>query len=103
MSEYGPEFDEFSRRCREELLPKIKDSDICMSIVPNDTDIKFAVELGLSIMLNKPIVALIPPGRKIPEKLARVVDRFVELDLNDPSGRQRLEEVLREMTGETEN
>jgi hypothetical protein len=40
---------------------------------------------------------VIPPGTAIPEKLARVVDRFVELDLRDPSGKQRLTEVLQEM------
>ena len=103
MSEYGPEYDEFVRRCREELVPKIAGSDIFVSITPESpdkVDIKFAVELGLAIMLNKPICAVIRPGTKVPEKLTRVVDRFVELDLNDPTQKTRLTDALQEMLDE---
>jgi hypothetical protein len=98
---YGPEFDEFVERVHKELVPKVEGSDIFVSITPSSPDkldIKFAVELGLAIMLDKPIVAVIPPGAEVPEKLARVVDRFVELDLKDPTGRERLAEALKEIT-----
>lgn len=36
--------------------------------------------LGLAIALDKPIIMVCPPGYKVPEKLAKVVDRFVEYD-----------------------
>jgi len=99
-SEYGPEFDRFVDRCRKELVPKIEGSDIFISVTPMNkekVDIKFAVELGLAIMYNKPIVAVITPGTEIPEKLTKVVDRFVELDLKDPKGAERLQETIEEM------
>ncbi len=100
MSEHGEEFDRFAKRVHEELIPKIEGSNIFVSITPmskEQVDVKFAVELGLAIMLDKPIIGVIRPGTKIPEKLSRVVDRFVELDLNDPTGRQRLMESIQDM------
>lgn len=98
-----PSFQRFENHVRESLIPKIEDTNLFVSIVPiapNKVDVKFAVELGLAIMYDKPIVAVIAPGTPIPEKLSRVVDRFVELDLRDPTGRERLVAVLKEMTEE---
>jgi hypothetical protein len=93
------DFDEFAASVRAELIPKLKDSSVFLSIIPeNDIDVKFAVELGVAIMLDKPIIACIRPGTKIPEKLARVVDRFVEIDPNSSDWHDRLKDVLTEMT-----
>lgn len=102
MSEYGPEFDRWVKRVREELIPKIAGSNLFVSCTPmnaEEVDVKFAVELGLAIMLDKPIVAVIRPGTKIPEHFSRVVDRFVELDLSDPKGQELLTAVVKEMLG----
>lgn len=103
--EYGPEFDKFVDRCRKELVPKIKDSGAFISITPSSpekVDIKFAVELGLAIMYDKPIISVIAPGTPIPEKLARVVDKFVEMDFSggeftDPTQQDRLMEAVEEV------
>lgn len=93
--DYGPEFERWAARVRRELLPMIEGSRAVISIVPTgEPDVKFAVELGLAIMLDKPIVAAIEPGTRVPEKLARVVDRFVEIDFGDPSFRQRLADAV---------
>lgn len=35
--------------------------------------------LGLAVTLDKPIIVICPPGCKVPDKLAKVVDRFIEL------------------------
>lgn len=60
-------------------LPKlIGGSKVSISIVPDDVDPKFAVELGYMIMLNKPIIVVVPPGRSVPDKLAQVADRIVQ-------------------------
>jgi hypothetical protein len=95
----NPEFREFEDRVNRELVPKIEQSNIFVSIVPmskEQVDVKFAIELGLAIMLNKPIIAVIKPGTEIPEKLSRVVERFVELDMNAPDMGERLTEVIQE-------
>jgi len=100
--EFGPGWAEYKKRVREELIPKIEGSSLFVSLVPSadKVDIKFAVELGLAIMYDKPLIACVAPGVKISEKLSRVVDRFVELDLNDPTGRERLTEVIKDMAAD---
>ncbi len=44
--------------------------------------------LGLAVVLDKPIVLACPPGLPIPDKVARVVDRFVEW--NDDQAKMQL-------------
>ncbi len=94
-----PEWREYVKHVRENVVPQVEGSSLFISLCPHPdkVDVKFAVELGLSIMYNKPILAVIAPGTPIPEKLARVVDRFVELDLNDPTQKDRLTAVIEEM------
>lgn len=81
-----PGFREWAERVRVHVLPKLDASALSVSLVPTgETDIKFAVELGLSIMLDKPIIAVVQPGSRVPERLVRVADRIVEADLS-PGG-----------------
>ncbi|TWT91418.1 hypothetical protein [Neorhodopirellula pilleata] len=63
----------------------IERSRVVVSIAsdPSKFDVKFAVETGIAVLLDKPIIAVVRPGTKIPEKLARVVDRFVEYNENN--------------------
>jgi len=92
----------FERHVRETLVPKIRDSHVFVSIVPTGkTDVKFAVELGLGIMYNKPIIGVVQTGAEIPEKLSRVVDRFVEMDLNGSNSdlSERLGNAITELMG----
>lgn len=98
----NPEFRAWARRVKEELVPKIEGSTVFASIVcePANVDPKFAVELGCAVMLNKPIIALIRPGLPIPEKLAAVVDRFVELNPEHPeTASEAIREAVAELTG----
>lgn len=87
-----PEFKAWAKRVRAHVLPQISDSALTVSLVPEgETDIKFAVELGLSVMLDKPIIAVVQPGTKVPEHLVRVADRIVEADLGDPGGAAKIQ------------
>jgi len=105
-SQYGPEFDKWVQRIRKELIPKISESAVFVSVTPSspeEVDVKFAVELGLAIMMDKPIIATCRPGTKIPAKFAAVVDRFVEMDCdNMPESSQRLAEVIKDLIQEKE-
>jgi hypothetical protein len=58
----------------------IEGSAVGVSIVPTDpdgVDVKFAVELGLMIMMDKPICLVVQPGTEIPAHLKRVADEIV--------------------------
>lgn len=80
-----PESRAWAQQVLDEVGPMIRDSAATISLVPDNAgldDIKFAVELGLSIMLDKPIIVGVVPGRQIPAALARVAVEIVELDLD---------------------
>lgn len=91
-----PEARAWAQRVLTELVPMIDGSAVSVSIVPSDEgDVKFAVELGLSIMLDKPIILAVVPGRTIPEHLARVADEIVELDTTSPLAAIRIHDAVK--------
>jgi hypothetical protein len=99
-----PTFLAYAKRVRRELIPKLEASSITVSLIPEgETDVKFAVELGLSIMMDKPIIAVVKPGVKMPNKLALVADRIVEGDITTDDGRKRLAATLKEVVDELNN
>lgn len=96
MNDQGS-FEQWARRVLDDLVPKIRDSAVTVSLVPtNEADVKYAVELGLSIMLDKPIILLVRPGTRVPERLIRVADRIVEFDGSKAEGlADAIEDVMR--------
>ncbi len=81
----------------ENLYPKMDSSGMVMSLVPDGKpDAKFCVELGMAIMLDKPIISVVMPGRVIPERLKRVSDRIVTGDMKTKAGREELSRKLAE-------
>jgi hypothetical protein len=90
-----PEFREWEAEVQESLIPKIENSAATVSLVPRgETDVKFALELGLSIMLNKPILAVVHPTSKVPERLRRVADEIVVADLETAAGQKTVRAAL---------
>lgn len=90
-----PEAREWAQRVRTELVPKLRESALTVSLVPRgDSDVKFAVELGMSIMLDKPIIAVVAPGAKVPDKLVQVADLIVEGDVTDPGFGGRIQAAV---------
>ena len=91
----SPEFQRYAKRVREELEPMMKDSAVCVSILPSgETDVKFAVELGYMIMLDKPIIVVVQPGSKVPAKLTKVADIIVEGSVADPDFQDRFKAAI---------
>jgi hypothetical protein len=75
-----PEVRAWAQQVRDELVPMLRDSAATVSIVPaGKTDVKFAVELGFSIMLGKPIILAITPSMQVPDKLLAIADAVVEI------------------------
>lgn len=65
----------------DDMVPKMEDSAVVMSLVPDaeQLDVKFAVELGAAIMLDKPILAIAFGETVLSRKLRRVADEVVIL------------------------
>jgi predicted cupin superfamily sugar epimerase len=88
------EWMEYAERVTRELVPMIADSAITMSIVPKTPDVKVAVELGFMILMDKPIIAIVPTGTTISDKMAKVADVVLEGDINDPGFQERLKAAI---------
>ena len=95
------EWDRFVEHFRRDALEKMTDSAFVMSIVPTEggLDVKFAVELGAAIMLNKPIMAIVQPGATVPDKLRLVCEEIVEADLDLEEGRKKITAAISRIMG----
>lgn len=82
---------------RRDTLPGIDQSAYFLTITPaGEPDVKLAVEVGLALLLDKPIIAVVPAGRTIPAKLAAVADRIVETgDIDTYDGQRELARRVR--------
>lgn len=96
---YGPATGRFFRRAERELLPKLRESAAFLGISPPDDltpDPKFCLELGMAIMLGKPIIILVARGRSLPRDSAlfRVADEVVtNVDMDD-AGADRVQDAV---------
>ena len=95
------EWDEFVDYTRTKTIENMANSAFVMSLVPEGkSDIKFSVELGLAIMMDKPILIVARKGVAVPEKLRKVADEVVELteDLDTEAGQVELSVKIRDMS-----
>ena len=92
----APEFQKFAEDVMTGMYPKLKGSVMTVSLVPDQGDVKFWVELGASIMMDKPLISVVLHEREIPEKLRAVSDEIVVAPdgLDDPAARERMEAAI---------
>jgi hypothetical protein len=94
----GEGWEAYAKSVREDLIPKIDSSAITVSLAPDGQgDVKYAVELGFSIMMDKPILVVISPGQQIPPKLRVVADAIVEADITTTTGQRDLQRAIESM------
>lgn len=92
----------WARHVLEEMAPNMAESAACISLVPSDGvgDVKFWVELGAMICMDKPIVVVAMGDTVIPPKLALVADEVVRLPEGvNPAGGDALAAAVRRVTG----
>lgn len=89
------EAQDWIKHCAQEMIPKMADSAICVSLVTGNSakDIKFCVELGAMIMMDKPVVVVATEGQTISKKLAAVADEIVFLPAGDPHGQEAAQRI----------
>jgi len=79
------EFRHWADDMRARLIPKMRGSASVLMIAPKmeeKFDIEFALQIGASILLEKPLILLVDRKRNIPPKLRAIADRIIETDLN---------------------
>ena len=91
-----PEIKRWAKHVREVVVPMIEDSDVVISIAPRgEPDIKFCVELGMSIMLNKPIVVVARQRKDVPPQLWLIADSVIIGDITDPNFQEEMAAKLK--------
>lgn len=83
-----PEVRAWMQRAIDELVPKLRESAATISVVPDVVglgDIKFALETGMTLLLGKPLILAVVPGRQVPAGLVRAADRIIDFDERNPA------------------
>lgn len=92
------DWEDFVTYHRENTVKAMAESAYVMSLVPDadKVDVKFAVELGLAIMLDKPLLAVVQPGVNIPDRLRQVADAIIVVDLDTEDGKAQAAHQIKE-------
>lgn len=70
--------DRFCDHARRELFPKMRRSTLVMTIL-GEPDPKLCLEIGAAILLDKPILVIVPQGRRLPLALRTIANKIVEV------------------------
>lgn len=93
------EWQRFENEVREQVVQGMAKSALVTTINPGDRepDVKLAVEVGMTILLDKPMVLIAREGDDIPEALERIAYAVIRHsgDLDTDEGKQELWEALK--------
>lgn len=83
---------QFVQHTREDTVKKMDDSAFVMTLIAGEqsVDIKLAVEIGLAVLMDKPLMVVIHPDAPMNEHLRRVADRIVVCDIDTEEGQEVL-------------
>ena len=87
----------WAKHVLDKMVPAMEQSGFVISISPTKGlgDVKYWVELGASIMMDKPIIVVALAGQEVPKKLQGVADEIVYLpDGVNPQGSAELMEAI---------
>lgn len=96
----NPQFKKYARHFREDVLPRITDSALFVAIGSDQLDIKFVTEIGAALVLDKPFLLVVPPGRHVSARLRRAADVVVDDYDQSPAAQHRVLLAIQELTGE---
>lgn len=88
----------------EHILPHLLESACLVSIVDDwsdgKIDLRAATELGLMLMLDKPLIVVVLPGQQPPAALVRAARELVwDWDPDDTAAQDRMAEAVKRLTG----
>jgi hypothetical protein len=91
-----PRWKRWEKSVRDDLVPKLANSAMTISMISDEEiNIQFAVELGVSIMMDKPIIAVVLPGATPSAKLVAVCDEIVEGSPIAATTARRIQEAVK--------
>jgi hypothetical protein len=76
---------------REHTIGQMAKSAYVMSLVTTaEIDIEFAVQTGMAVLMDKPIMVVVFPGATLSEKFLKVADEVVYADMDTEAGREKV-------------
>jgi hypothetical protein len=90
-------FRDLQESADRDLFPKLKGSRFAMAIIEGGPDVKLCLEVGASLLLDKPLLLLVKRGSfLVPLKLRNIADAVVEFDsFSDVEARLEIQEAVR--------
>lgn len=90
---------DYSEAFRKTVLPALMKSAFMIRIVedvdPGNPDIQAATEMGLMLLLDKPLVVIVPIGETVAASLRRAAAVVLDdVDMNDPADQDRVAAAL---------
>jgi hypothetical protein len=91
-----PRAQRWLKHVKETVLPMAKSCNAFVSIAPQgEPDIKFCVDLGMGIMLGKPIIVVAMARRDLPSQLWMIAEAVLIGDMNDPAFQERIATAIK--------
>lgn len=91
----------WAKHVLDEMVPMMESSGFIVSLMPTRGvgDVKYWVELGAGIMMDKPLIVVALAGAELPKKLIAVADEIVYLPQGvSPEGSADLAAAITSMT-----
>src|SRR4051812_46639759 len=93
---------DYTESFRREVLPSLLQSAYMVSVAggvdPDHIDLRAATELGLMLLLDKPLMIVVPRGFTVPDALRRAATVVIDdVDMGDPRTQERIVEAVRQL------
>jgi|SRR5580698_6346859 hypothetical protein len=89
-----PELQAYLRHAETEMIPKMKESAFAITIGSDTPDIKLCLEIGAAVLLDKPLIVVMPKGKRVPVNLRRVASAIIEGDPGEPDIQEKLQKAM---------
>ncbi len=98
----NPGFRRYAKHFLKNVRPEIARSSYFVAIAPQGTcaDVQMATEIGMAIMLDKPLIVIAPEGRHVAERLLRIADHVIVGNADTDAGREEIARKLEALTNQ---
>lgn len=94
--------DQFLDHARKSgMIDALRSAAFTIAIDADRPDLRMALQIGVALLWEKPLLLVLRPGQKIPQRLRDLADEVVELpseDLNDPLTQAKMTAAIVRMT-----
>lgn len=92
-------FEDFYAFTREHIEPQMRQSQFVMvPMLPGYEDLGLALQVGLALIMEKPLLILALKGVWIPPRLRALADAVVDGEsIHDPETKARMEQAVRDV------